>query len=149
MKFASLALIGALILATGTPTRAHHSFAGTYVLDQVATIEGTIVQFDIRNPHSFINLEIKGADGKLIRWGVEWGGVTLLTQTGVTRQTLKVGDRVAVTGAPSRDGFEHKVLIKIIRRPADGWSWGDRPEEFVKGYGGFAPTATVPAPAPR
>lgn len=141
MKFAVLVSICALILAAGTPAIAHHSFAGTYVLDQTATIEGSIVQFDIRNPHSFINLEIKHSDGRTTRWGVEWGGVTLLTETGVTRQTLKVGDKVKVTGAPSRDTTEHKVLMKVIQRPADGWVWGDRPEEVIKGY-----TFTTTAP---
>jgi hypothetical protein len=141
MKFAVFVFIGALILAAGTPANAHHAFAGTYVLDQTATIEGTIVQFDIRNPHSFVNLEIRDAEGKAARWGVEWGGVTLLAQTGVTKATLKVGDKVTVIGAPSRDATEHKVLMKVIRRPADGWVWGERPEEVIKGY-----TFTTPAP---
>jgi hypothetical protein len=126
--------IAALVITTVTPGIAHHGFAGTYVLDQTATIQGTIVQFDIRNPHSFINLEVKNSDGKITRWGVEWGGITQLTQTGVTKQTLKVGDKVKVTGAPSRDTSEHKVLMKIIQRPADGWTWGERPEEVIKGY---------------
>jgi hypothetical protein len=141
MKAASLGLMVGIILTTGVPANAHHAFAGTYMMDQTATVEGTIVQFDIRNPHSFVSLEVKDSDGKITRWGVEWGGVTLLTQTGVTRQTLKVGDNVTVTGAPSRDAAEHKVLMKIIRRPADGWAWGERPEELIKGY-----TFTTPAP---
>ena len=142
MKIASVFLIGVLILATATSLIAHHAFAGTYVLDQTATVEGTIIQFDIRNPHSFITLEITDSNGKVTRWGVEWGGVTLLTQTGVSRQTLKVGDRVTVTGAPSRDAAEHKVLMKIIRRSSDGWVWGDRADEVVKGY-------TFPTSTPR
>jgi hypothetical protein len=145
VKAASLlfiVLIVGIFLATGTPANAHHSFAGSYIMDQTATVEGTIVQLDIRNPHSFVTLEIKDADGKSIRWGVEWGGITLLTQTGVTRQTLKVGDKVTVTGAPPRDAAMHIVLMKIIRRPADGWVWGERPEELIKGY-------TFPTTAPR
>ena len=142
MKAAPLILIVGTILATGAPANAHHAFAGTYNMDQTATVAGTIVQFDIRNPHSFVSLEIKDSDGKITRWGVEWAGVTLLTQTGITRQTLKVGDKVTVTGAPSRDASEHKVLMKIIRRPADGWTWGERPEEVIKGY-------SFPTPAPR
>ena len=142
MKIASVLLIAVLILSTGTSAIAHHAFAGTYVLDQTATVEGTIIQFDVRNPHSFITLEITGSDGKATRWGVEWGGVTLLTQTGVTRQTLKIGVKVTVTGAPARDAAMHTVLMKTIRRPADGWTWGDRPEEVVKGY-------TFPTSTPR
>jgi hypothetical protein len=145
VKAASLLLIVLIVgifLATGTPANAHHSFAGTYLLDQTVTIDGTIVQFDIRNPHSFISLEVRDSDGKTSRWGVEWCDITLLTQTGVTKQTLKVGDKVKATGAPSRDAAMHVVLMKTIRRPADGWVWGERPEELIKGY-------TFPTTAPR
>lgn len=139
MKFASLLLIGALMLAASAPATAHHSLAGTYVLDQTSTIEGTIFQFSVRNPHSFISLDVKDSAGSVVRWGVEWNGTTQLTQTGVTAQTLKAGDRVTITGRPSRDTKEHKILMKVIRRPADGWTWGSRPEEVLKGYGGFPP----------
>jgi len=139
MKLASLVLIAAWILATSTPATAHHSLAGTYVLDQTSTIEGTIFQFTVRNPHSFISLDVKDSTGRVVRWGVEWNGATLLTQTGVTAQTLKAGDLITIIGRPSRDLNEHKVLMKIIRRPADGWSWGDRPDEILKGYGPFSP----------
>jgi hypothetical protein len=67
VKAVSLILIVGIILATGTSANAHHSFAGTYLLDQTVTIEGTIVQFDIRNPHSFISLEVRDSDGKTSR----------------------------------------------------------------------------------
>jgi len=93
MKLASLVLIGALVLAIVTPATAHHSLVGTYMLDQAVTIEGTIVQFVLRNPHSYVDLEVKDSNGKVTRWGVEWGGASGLGQTGITRDTLKTGDR--------------------------------------------------------
>jgi len=134
MKLASHLLIVALMLVSVVPAVAHHAFAGTYNLDQIATVEGTIVQFDIRNPHSFVNLEVKDSDGRVTRWGAEWGGVTLLTETGVSRQTLKAGDKVVITGPPSRDPLEHKVLMEKIRRASYGWTWGYRPNEVLPAH---------------
>ena len=122
MKSRLLAAIICVSLLCGT-AYAHHSFAGTYILDQRATIEGTLVSFVIQNPHSFVTVDVKGADGKIRTWAVEWGGVTQLTQTGVTAATLKVGDKISVTGAPAKATDELKVLMRKIERPTDGWSW--------------------------
>jgi len=128
MKFRIHALLFVGMLAFGLTAYAHHSFAGSYIEDKSVTIEGKVVQFDIRNPHSFINIEITCKDGKATRWGGEWGGVTQLSEGGVTRFTLKVGDRVIIDGAPSRDPDEHKVLIRKVTRPATAgnpeFTWG-------------------------
>jgi len=130
MKSRLLALMFAAILVFGATAYAHHSFAGSYIEDKSVTLEGKVVQFDIRNPHSFINIEVVGKDGKAARWGGEWGGVTQLSEGGVTKFTLKVGDKVIITGAPSRDAEEHKVLIQTVTRPAVGntpeFKWGGR-----------------------
>ena len=80
------------------------------------------------------DLEVKDSDGRVTRWGAEWGGVTLLTETGVSRQTLKAGDKVVITGPPSRDPLEHKVLMEKIRRASDGWTWGYRPNEVLPAH---------------
>jgi hypothetical protein len=131
--------MAALILASVIPVAAHHSYAGTYALDQTTSITGTVVQFEIRNPHSFLSLESKDPNGKLVRWAVEWGSATVLTQTGVDKQTLKIGDMLSVTGRPSLDSTEHKVLTLVITRPADGWTWGNRSQEVLVGSSGFDP----------
>jgi len=127
MKSRLVALTFAAILVFGVTAFAHHSFAGSYIEDKTVTIEGKVVQFDIRNPHSFINIEVT-KDGKASRWGGEWGGVTQLSEGGVNKFTLKVGDRVIIEGAPSRDSEEHKVLIRTVTRPAVGttpeFKWG-------------------------
>jgi hypothetical protein len=130
MKSRLLVLTLTSMLIFGVTAFAHHSFAGSYIEDKSVTLEGKVVQFDIRNPHSFINIEVVGKDGKAARWGGEWGGVTQLSEGGVTKFTLKVGDKVVITGAPSRDTEEHKVLIQSVVRPAVGntpeFKWGGR-----------------------
>jgi len=130
MKSRLSVTISAAILMFVATVSAHHSFAGSYIEDKSVTLEGKVVQFDIRNPHSFINIEVVGKDGKTARWGGEWGGVTQLSEGGVNKFTLKVGDKVIITGAPSRDAEEHKVLIQSVTRPAVGntpeFKWGGR-----------------------
>jgi hypothetical protein len=112
---------------SGVAAYAHHSFAGTYVENKLMKIEGKVVEFNIRNPHSFILLEVAEKDGKAVRWGGEWGGVTQLSQGGVTRFTLEVGDHLIIEGAPPRDSTDKKVLVRRVSRPATdkrpAWEW--------------------------
>jgi hypothetical protein len=115
-KLAVLTVVAAFI--SGVAAYAHHSFAGTYVEDKIITIEGTVAEFNIRNPHSFISIEVKDKDGKVTRWGGEWGGVTQLTESGVNRFSLKIGDKIVVDGAPARDSNEPKLLVRKVVRPA-------------------------------
>ena len=127
MKFRLPVLAVAMALMSGAASYAHHSFAGTYVEDKVMRIEGKVVEFNIRNPHSFINIEVTDKDGKTTRWGGEWGGVTQLSQGGVTRFTLEAGDHLVIEGAPPRDSGDKRVLIRKVWRPATdkkpAWEW--------------------------
>src|SRR5687767_15530591 len=128
MKSRSVALIIIVAMLTlSVAAYAHHTFAGTYIEDRLVRIEGKVVEFNIRNPHSFINLEVKDKDGKLVRWGGEWGGVTQLSQGGVDRFTLEVGDHLIIEGAPPRDSLDRKVLVRKVWRPATdkkpAWEW--------------------------
>ena len=124
-RLATLLVIAAFM--SGVAVYAHHSFAGTYIEHQVMKIEGKVVEFNIRNPHSFILIEVKEAEGKSVRWGGEWGGVTQLSQGGVTRFTLEVGDYLIIEGAPPRDSLDKKVLVRKVWRPATdkkpAWEW--------------------------
>ena len=119
-------MIGAALMS-GVPTYAHHSFAGTYVEGKLVKIEGKILEFNIRNPHSFILIEVVEKDGKTVRWGGEWGGVTQLSQGGVTRFTLEAGDYLIMEGAPPRDSTDKKILVRRVSRPATekrpAWEW--------------------------
>ena len=126
MKSRLLTLVVVAAFMSGVAAYAHHSFAGSYIEGQVVTIEGTVAEFNIRNPHSFISIEVTDKDGKTSRWGGEWGGVTQLTQSGVNRFTLKIGDKIIIEGAPARDSSDHKVLVRSVTRPSDGYKWQGR-----------------------
>lgn len=118
MKWKTLLATACATGAFSLAIDAHHSFAGTYREGDTIRLEGTIVQFNIRNPHSFINFEVVGEDGQTVLWGGEWGSVTALSQGGVSRFTLKPGERIIVDGAPPRDTMDRKLLIRRVERPA-------------------------------
>jgi hypothetical protein len=122
-------LLVAGVALAGARAYAHHSFAATYLEDQMVTVEGELVQFMFRNPHSFVHLNVKEKDGTVVRYAVEWGGSAQLGQQGVTRETLKIGDHVVITGSPGRNPKDHRVRMVSLHRPKDGFSYGRRPGE--------------------
>ena len=110
----------------------HHSFASTYHEDRVVTVEGKIVQFLFRNPHSYLHVEAPDEHGTMQTWAIEWASAGQLNSQGVARETLKPGDVVIITGSPGRDPADHRVRMQQLRRPSDGFEWGKRPEEKVQ-----------------
>jgi hypothetical protein len=105
----------------------HHSFTATYFEDKRVKIEGKLLTFQFRNPHSFVTVEAPDEKGVLQRWGVEWGGAGQLGGQGVTRESFKSGDHVVITGNPGRTPEDHRIRMLSIRRTSDGFGWGDRP----------------------
>lgn len=129
MKPKVLLLIAGVFAVTATAAYAHHSFAGTYHEDDAVTIEGELVQFLYRNPHAFVHVLADDESGVEQRWAIEWGGIAQLNRSGVDRFTLKPGDTVRITGAPSRSvANDHRLLLRGIERLSDGWTWGGEVE---------------------
>lgn len=125
MRPMAAAWLGALLIGAGTapPAMAHHSFPATYIVDKQVTIEGTVVQFLFRNPHSFVHVLVTGKDGKTVTWAVEWGAGGALGSDNIKADTIKPGDKVIVTGNPARDADTNRIRMRSIERPADGFKW--------------------------
>jgi len=121
----------ALVIAGVTTAYAHHSFGATYEVSKQVKIEGKLVQFVYRNPHSFVHVEAPDADGAVQRWAVEWGGTAQLAGAGVKRDSLKIGDKVVIVGRPSRVPGEYRMLMVNLTRPSDGFTWGRNATEVV------------------
>jgi hypothetical protein len=129
MKRTLFAFIAATLVA-GT-LYAHHSFTATYDTSKTVTIEGKVTQFLLRNPHSFLHIAVIGKDGKEEAWNIEWAAAGQLGGAGVTRDALKVGDPVVITGNPARDPADQRIRMVTVKRTSDGFNWGFRPGQTV------------------
>lgn len=127
----ALAGLVVAVLFAGSTAFAHHSFGATYEVSKQVKLDGKIVQFVYRNPHSFVHVDAPDDQGVSQRWAVEWGGTSQLAQAGVKRDSLKVGDKVVINGRPSRVPGEYRVLMVNLTRPADGFNWGRNANEVV------------------
>ncbi len=122
-------LLGVAAWTVGGQAVAHHSFPATYLEGERTTVEGTLVAFMFRNPHSYVHLMVDDGSGNKIRYAIEWGGAATLGRHGITRATLKPGDEVIIGGMPGRNAEDHRVLLQTIERPADGFRWGFEADE--------------------
>jgi hypothetical protein len=126
----SVLLAAALLAITLDRTAfAHHSFTATYFEDRTVTISGSVLQFQFRNPHSFVHVQAPDENGDMHRWAVEWGGSSQLSNQGLAGATLRPGDVVEITGNPGRDAADHRVRMLYLLRPSDGFDWGNEPGE--------------------
>ena len=126
----ALAAVAGVLLMSGAAL-AHHSQVAVYHSNTEQKIEGELVQVLIRSPHSWVHVEAKDEKGEIQRFAIEWGGAAQLRNAGVDGKTLKVGDKVRITGRPGRNAMDHRLLMMFIERPSDGWSWGNKPGEVV------------------
>jgi hypothetical protein len=131
MKHKIVGLILVCASLAGTTAYAHHSFAAVYNSKKEITLEGKMVQFLYRNPHSYVQVEAPDENGMMQRWSVEWGGAASLAGQGVQRDTFKIGDHVIITGLPSRTPGEYRVKMNTLKRPSDGLTWGTKAGETV------------------
>ena len=122
-------IVASALMGASMQLYAHHSFAATYHEDKTVKIEGKLVQFLFRNPHSFVQVEAPDEQGVMQRWAIEWGGAGQLGGQGVTRETLRPGDIVVIIGNPGRNPADHRVRMVSLRRPADGYGWGGKAGE--------------------
>ena len=131
MKRQAFIVLAGMALLGGASAFAHHSQVAVYQTSAEQKIEGTLAQVLIRSPHSWVHIEAKDEDGKLQRYAVEWGGAAQLRNAGVDGKTLKVGEKVRVTGRPGRNAADHRLLMVYIETVDGRWTWGNKPGEVV------------------
>ena len=95
-----LAMIGLALL----PARAHHSFSAEYDDQKPLTLTGTLTQMKWANPHAWIYLDVKGANGTVQTWAWETGGANALYRRGWRKEDLVVGTVLVVDGFQARNG---------------------------------------------
>ena len=100
-KLVSALLVGAAFAMSSGALPAHHSFS--MYEDRPTPLEGTVQDFKFTNPHTYIILRVKGADGHTVTWTLEGPSPTSLVRDGWSVKCLKPGDQLKMTIWPSRE----------------------------------------------
>lgn len=103
------------LLVLGSSVYAHHGTGVAYEMDKSVTLKGTVTEWIWSNPHCGILFDVTDEQGSVGHWAAELGNPHQLSQAGFSKDVLKPGDKVTITGHPSRSGaprieFRNMVL---------------------------------------
>ena len=116
-------LVLAMAFGVGVPLLAHHSFAAHYDTSKPITIQGSLVQVRLTNPHSWFFLDVKEGDGSVSRWAFEAGTPSGMIRNGYKASELPPGTVVTITGFPGRDPSQKVGMLRQLTT-SDGKTYG-------------------------
>ena len=109
----SIAALSAGLLLTAVTALPHHAFAAEFDVDKPLKLRGTVTKWELVNPHSWIRMDVKGPDGKVVNWMVEGGSPNSLFRLGFNKESLPPGTEIVVEGYQSKDGSSRAVGAKL------------------------------------
>ena len=121
VRFNTLVAVSVCGLALAGPVSAHHSIQAQFDINKTFNISGTVAKIEFINPHSYLTLNVKAADGKVQKWAFEMTGLAGLRRAGLSRADrggLKPGDELTVTALAARDGSNSGLAQEL--KMADG-----------------------------
>jgi hypothetical protein len=106
--------VAGVALAVSAPVLAHHSGAMFDDAKEI-TVTGVVKDFQYTNPHSWLLVDVKEADGKVTTWGFEAEGPSTMLRAGIRRSDFQPGTPVTITGHPMKDGRPAAAWVKATR----------------------------------
>jgi hypothetical protein len=104
MRAKIVLLLAVTSVLAAIPVFAHHSFAAEYDAAKPVILKGTVTKVEWMNPHAHLYIDVKGNSGKVTNWEFELGSPNGLMRAGWTRNSLRPGDEVTVSGSLAKDG---------------------------------------------
>jgi hypothetical protein len=113
INLVGVAVVAAGLLLIPTAGDAHHAFAAAFDENKPINLQGTVTKVELVNPHAWIWIDVKGADGKVVNWGVEGGPPTNLFRNGITKASLPLGTEIKVFAYQARTGESKCVGVFV------------------------------------
>ena len=111
-----VAVAASSLLLAAVPVWAHHAFAAEFDDKLPLKLRGTVTKWQVTNPHSWIHMDVKGDDGKVVAWMIEGGSPNTLYRLGFTKESLVPGTVILVDGFQAKD-HSHRAVGKNITLP--------------------------------
>ena len=108
-KTLAVLVASAGLLLCAAPVWAHHAFAQEFDEKKPITLKGTVMKWELINPHSWIHLDVKNPDGTVTNWMIEGGSPNNLFRLGFSKDSLPAGTEIVVEGYQAKDGANRAV----------------------------------------
>ena len=112
-RLLAVAILTSLALMASAPLWAHHAFNQEFDGNKPLKLRGTVKKMEWINPHSWIHLDVKGDDGKVVEWMIEGGSPNALIRAGFTTASLPSGTEIVVEAYQAKDGTKKACGVDL------------------------------------
>jgi hypothetical protein len=109
----AVALASLALIAFAASAAAHHAFSAEFDQYTPVLLEGALTKADWMNPHAWIYIDVKGADGSVVNWAIEMGPPNALLRRGWKKSSMQIGAIIKVEGFAAKNGKEFANATNI------------------------------------